>query len=315
MVSRYHSRMNTLALPEGYSISSMTREEAEVLLGWAAAEGWNPGLADLEVAWSFDPQGFIALRHAAEGEAAELVGGGAILSYGGQCGFMGLFIMRADHRGQGLGRVLWHERLRRLQARLQPGAFIAMDGVLNMAPFYAAGGFVRHYDDLRFQGPANADALAVPAGVATVPLASVPFAEVDAYDREVFGRPRTGFLRRWLAVNGGFGLAVRGEAAAGTGVAGSLRGYGFLRPCLNGYKFGPVFANDASTARALLRDLMARVPGQTVALDVPETNVAAMGIARELGWTNPFNCAKMFLGPPPADTTSRVFGVTSFEFG
>ena len=98
-------------------------------------------------------------------------------------------------------------------------------------------------------------------------------------------------------------------------MAGSLRGYGFLRPCLNGYKFGPVFANDASTARALLRDLMARVPGQTVALDVPETNVAAMGIARELGWTNPFNCAKMFLGTPPADATSRVFGVTSFEFG
>ncbi len=329
MVSRYHSRMNTQQLPPGYAISPMTREEAEVLLGWAAAEGWNPGLADLEVAWSFDPQGFIALRHAAEGKAQELVGGGAVLSYGGQCGFMGLFIMRADHRGQGLGRVLWHERLRRLQARLQPGAFIAMDGVLNMAPFYAAGGFVRHYEDLRFQGLANPDALAASAGsdhlpLATVPLANVPFAEVDAYDREVFGRPRTGFLRRWLAVNGGHGVAVLqaaatgmegGEASAASGTRSRLRGYAFLRPCLNGYKFGPVFADDAATARALLRDLMARVPGQTVALDVPQPNAAALAIVRELGWANPFNCAKMFLGPPPPDTTSRVFGVTSFEFG
>ena len=315
MISRYHSRMNTHTLPEGYSISSMTREEAEVLLGWAAAEGWNPGLADLEVAWSFDPQGFIALRHGAPGQATELVGGGAILSYDGQCGFMGLFIMRADHRGQGLGRVLWHERLRRLQARLQPGAFIAMDGVLNMAPFYAAGGFVHHYYDYRYQGAANPAALTVPDGIATVPLASVPFAEVDAYDCEVFGQPRTGFLRRWLAANGGHGVAVRGEGGPGAGQDGVLRGYGFLRPCLKGYKFGPVFADDAATARALLRDLMARVPGETVALDVPEPNASAMAIAHELGWERPFACAKMFHGATVPDTTSRVVGVTSFEFG
>jgi len=308
MVSRYHSRMKTPTLPEGYAISAMSRAEAEVLLGWAAAEGWNPGLADLEVAWSFDPQGFIALRYAVPGKPPELVGGGAILAYGGECGFMGLFIMRADHRGQGLGRVLWHERLRRLQARLAPGAYIGMDGVLNMAPFYAAGGFVHHCYDYRFQGAANPAALTVPDGVATVPLASVPFGEVEAYDRAVFGRPRTGFLQRWLAVNGGHGLAVVGED-------GGLRGYAFLRPCLKGYKFGPVFADDAATARVLLRDLMARVPGDTVALDVPGPNAAAMTIARELGWANPFSCAKMFLGPPPADTTSRVFGVTSFEFG
>jgi hypothetical protein len=294
-------------MPEGYAISAMTRDEAEVLLGWAAAEGWNPGLADLEVAWSFDPQGFIALRYAVPGKPPELVGGGAILSYGGQCGFMGLFIMRADHRGQGLGRVLWHERLRRLQARLLPGAFIAMDGVLNMVPFYAAGGFVQHYHDLRFQGAADGTALTVPAGIATVPLASVPFTDVDAYDREVFGRPRTGFLRRWLAVNGGYGAAVRGEAG--------LRGYAFLRPCLNGYKLGPVFADDAATARVLVRDLLAEVPGQTVALDVPEPNTEAMAMAKELGWATPFSCAKMFLGESSPATTGRVFGVTSFEFG
>jgi Acetyltransferase (GNAT) domain len=296
--------MNTLTLPEGYAISAMSRAEAEVLLGWAAVEGWNPGLADLEVAWSFDPQGFIALRHTAPGQAAELVGGGAILSYGGECGFMGLFIMRADQRGQGLGRVLWHERLRRLQARLAAGAYIGMDGVLNMAPFYAAGGFVHHYYDYRFQGAANPAALTVPAGVATVPLASVPFGEVEAYDREVFGRP----LRRWLAVNGGHGLAVLGEG-------GGLRGYAFLRPCLKGHKFGPVFADDAATARALLRDLLAQVPGETVALDVPEPNVEAMAIAQELGWERPFACAKMFHGASPPDTTAQVYGVTSFEFG
>ena len=114
-------------LPAGYRIDQMTRVEAGILDSWAAAEGWNPGLADIDIAWSYDPAAFIALR-----KDQEFVGGGAIISYAGVAGFMGLFIMRADLRNQGLGRVLWHERLRRLRARLQPEAPIGMDGVIRL---------------------------------------------------------------------------------------------------------------------------------------------------------------------------------------
>lgn len=38
-------------LPEGYAIDAMTREEASLLDDWAASEGWNPGVNDIEVAW------------------------------------------------------------------------------------------------------------------------------------------------------------------------------------------------------------------------------------------------------------------------
>ena len=100
-------------LPDGYAIGAMTRPEAEVLGEWAAAEQWNPGLSDIPLAYDYDPEAFIALR---KGDV--MVGGGSILSYGGAAGFMGLFILRADLRRQGLGAVLWHERLRRLRARL-----------------------------------------------------------------------------------------------------------------------------------------------------------------------------------------------------
>jgi RimJ/RimL family protein N-acetyltransferase len=285
------------ALPEGYEIDAMTRAEADVLESWAAAEQWNPGLADMGIAWDFDAEAFIALR-----KDGELVGGGTILSYDGRAGFMGLFIMRPDHRRRGLGTVLWHERLRRLRARLLLDAPIAMDGVFDMAPFYARGGFQLQYRDLRYQGVVSAE-----PHPDAVPLAQVPFEQVDAYDRGVFGTPRTEFLHAWLSQPAGTGVAVLD--------AGELRGYGFLRPCRVGFKLGPVFADDPEAADVLLQDLFAAAGRQRVQLDVPEPNAPAIALAQRYGLEPGFSCARMVHGTPLPMPLDRIFGVTSFEFG
>ena len=284
-------------LPAGYRIDSMTRAEAGILESWAASEGWNPGLADIDIAWSYDPGAFIALRN-----DNEFVGGGAIIAYEGAAGFMGLFIMRADLRKQGLGRVLWHERLRRLRARLRPEAPIGMDGVFDMAPFYAAGGFTFLYRDLRFQGLA-----AGAMDPAVIPLVQVPWPELVAFDASVSGLRREGFMKAWLGQTGGHGFGLREN--------GTLTGYGFLRPCHTGYKLAPLYANNATTARRLLLSVLSTVQGAQVQIDVPEPNLAAVGLMTDLGWDNIFGCARMVHGTPPMTPIEQVFGVTSFEFG
>jgi GNAT superfamily N-acetyltransferase len=284
-------------LPDGYTIAPMTRAEASVLESWAAAEGWNPGVADMDIAWASDPDAFIALR-----KDGELAGGGAIIAYGRKAGFMGLFIMRSDLRRQGLGRVLWQERLKRLRARLDPDAPIGMDGVFDMAPFYASGGFRLLYRDLRFEGEAegtlDSDA---------VPLQDVPWEELAAYDLAVSGIDRPEFMRAWLSQPGGSGFAWRRN--------GSLAGYGFLRPCRNGFKIGPLYADDANIAHRLLQSLLSTIPGQHAVLDVPEPNGAAMALVAARGWTQSFGCARMVHGPMTPPPPDRVYGVTSFEFG
>ena len=90
-----------MTLPSGYSISPMTDDEVTMLGDWAAEEGWNPGLADLDLAQRVDPDAFIALRL-----GSALAGGGSIFSYDGRFGFMGLFIMRGDLRNRGCAGVL-----------------------------------------------------------------------------------------------------------------------------------------------------------------------------------------------------------------
>lgn len=301
-------------LPDGFTIDQMRAEEVPVLLSWAEGEGWNPGEGDVALAWSLDPDAFIALRR-----GDELVGGGSVFSYDGAFGFMGMFIVRADLRGQGLGTYLWFERRTRMLARLAPGASVGMDGVFAMVPFYAAGGFELAFRGLRMEGTAPAAGewpgpggagggeIGAGFGVEIVPLASLPFEEVDAYDRRHVAAPRTRFLAGWLDRPGVVGLgAVDG---------GALVGIGAVRPAATGYRVGPLFADTPETADRLLAGLCAEVAGAQVQIDVPETNAGGLAIAERLGWTESFGCARMYLGGDPGLPVDRIYGITSFEFG
>ena len=284
-------------LPAGFHIGAMREDEVPILEDWAAKEGWNPGLADLQIAHAIDPEAFIALR---EGE--HLAGGGTIFRHGPRLGFMGLFIMRADLRQQGLGAILWTWRRDAMLRRLEPGATVGMDGVFAMVPFYEKGGFRLAYRDLRYQGIARGRGA---AGAEL--LGDAAFSEIEALDRACFGAPRNSFLARWLAQEGAHVLGLR--------QAGRLVAYGVARPCRVGFKIGPLFADSAEYARRVLADILARVDGQQVQIDVPEPNEAGLRIAADFGLAMTFGCARLYLGPDPELPVKRIFGVTSFEFG
>jgi hypothetical protein len=279
------------------SIGPMRDDEVATLERWAIDEGWNPGVGDVAIARAVDPDAFIAMRR-----GKELIAGGSILSYGGQFGFMGLFIVRRDLRHAGLGATLWHQRLARLKARLAPDAAIGMDGVFGMVPFYARGGFTLACRDLRFEGRARGQ-----ADPQAIDLARVPFEDIATFDRRYFPAPRDEWLRRWIARPG-----VQGVAFVDRGVVSA---YGVIRPAQTGYKVGPAFASTPELGRRLIGSLLARIEGESVQLDVPEANPVALALATEQGLVESFGCARMYHGPAPAIDIQGIFGITSFEFG
>ncbi|MCY1396506.1 Acetyltransferase (GNAT) family protein [compost metagenome] len=284
-------------------IRNMTRTELDQLIGWAADEGWNPGLHDAELFWATDPEAFLGAQL-----DGELIGGGAITSYSGQFGFMGFFIVRPAFRGHGFGNTLWHARCRRLRERLNPGATIGMDGVFAMQDYYAKGGFVFSHRNMRFRAEiGKRPATTKGDNLGIVPLSSIPFEQLVAYDSTCFPAPRPAFLRGWIAQDDALAVGCRRD--------GHLRGYGVARRCLEGYKVGPLFADDAPTAHALYLHLARFAAGGPLFLDIPKNNVAAMTLVREQGMSEVFGCARMYLGPVPEIAQERVFGVTTFELG
>lgn len=288
---------------EELELRMMVRSEVDELVHWAELEGWNPGLHDAGIFWATDPEAFIAADlH------DELIGGGAITSYGGEFGFMGFFIVRPEYRLQGIGNVIWHYRRDRLINRLQPGATIGLDGVFEMQPYYKRGGFVFSHRNIRYRNVFD-DVPAVDAAHAAniVPLAEVPFEQVMTYDRACFPAPRATFLRAWFAQPEALALGYVDD--------GRLAGYGVIRRCGDGCKVGPLFADNEAVAEALYLRLAGFADGGPIFLDAPENNPAAMALAARYQMEEVFGTARMYLGDFPSLADERIFGVTTFELG
>lgn len=279
---------------------SMDFSEVEQLVRWAADEGWNPGIQDAKNLWAADEAGFMVID--VEGKMA---GAGAAFFHGPAYGFMGLFIMRPEFRGQGLGKKLWFARRDRLQERLSAGGTIGMDAVTHMIPFYAKGGFESFTRHCRFM--LDPTQVSIEANEDVFELTNADWTEVESLDRNGFPCQRTKYLSTWIAQAGAFALGIRG--------VNGLSGYAVIRPCLSGWKIGPLIAEDACKARKLLHACVQRAQDGPVYLDVPENNPNAWTLCKDLGMQQVFECTRMYLGAVPEMEHRMIYGVTSLEAG
>ncbi len=276
------------------TVRSLTPEEARRAVDWAAAEGWNPGLGDLDCFLAQDAGLFLG---AFAGD--ELLSVISATRYGADFGFIGFYIARPEARGQGHGMAVWQAGMARLAGRL-----VGLDGVVAQQANYRKSGFALAWNNIRFGGVPGAPGAAHPG---IVPAAALPFAAIEALDRSVFPAPRPDFLRAWLGAPGHVALALVEDGAAA--------GFGVIRPCRQGHKIGPLVADRPAQAEALVAALLGRVPAGEVFLDLPEPQRGAVRLAESLGLRPVFETARMYTGPAPALRLDRIFGITSFELG
>ena len=278
-----------------FSIRPMKRSEMDFAIQLAAKEGWNPGLHDAECFYRTDPDGFFV------GLVDENQPMGCIsaVSYNGKFGFIGLYIVAAEHRGKGFGTALWQRAMQRLD-----GHNIGLDGVVGQQANYRKSGFNLAYRNIRYQG---AD-LQSTSRKDLVPLHQLGWERLVNYDSRFFPVRRIQFLSKWVRMPDSHGGAVVRS--------GRVTGYGIIRRCRTGFKVGPLFADNEEIAGAILTGLSKHIPrGEPIFLDVPEVNPAAVRLVERCGMTKVFETARMYTGPLPEIDLEGMFGVTTFELG
>jgi GNAT superfamily N-acetyltransferase len=268
--------------------------EIEELVGWAALEGWNPGHGDVVAFHASDPDGFLGCF--VEGR---LAAGISAVRYGSSFGFIGLYICHPDFRGRGLGRLVWDAGMAHLSNRV-----IGLDGVVEQQANYGKMGFEPAYDTVRWtieRMPALAR-----ADVGCHAVGEPDVAEILAFDRSFFPEARERFLTRWIEAPRRAFVCRR---------QGALAGYAVVRPCLSGYKIGPLFATDGRTAEDLLKTCLAGLAGSEIHLDVPAYQEGFRYLLERLGFKPGFTTARMYRGTPPTLSKAGVYAITTLELG
>lgn len=279
-----------------FAIRTMNASDLQQAIAWAADEGWNPGVSDLAPFLAADPDGFFT--GTLNGEPVTSI---SAVRYGDRYGFVGFYICRPSLRGKGYGLETWSHALKYLDGRT-----VGLDGVIAQQDNYRKSGFELAHRNIRMGGIPAAD---TPLDPRLAPLGQGIFPSVLTYDRQFFPDDRSEFLKIWCSplseTRRGFVLVDEGKVA----------GYGVIRQCQDGFKIGPLFADTPQGADILFRGLASQVKGQTVYLDVPETNAEALALAERYDLSPEFETARMYKGPIPSLPLERTFGITTFELG
>ena len=286
--------MNSPSMTDRYHIRTLQPGEIDTAVDWAAAEGWNPGVYDAKCFQAADPHGFLG---GFIGD--ELIATISAVKYGQTFGFIGFYIVKAEYRGHGYGLKLWNAALASLGNRL-----VGLDGVFAQQENYRKSGFALAYSNVRYQGVSQA--CSKPDN-AIIHLSKIAFAELAEYDRQHFSERRTEFLKCWINQPGTVALAITDNS--------QLSGYGVIRPCREGYKIGPLFADNAILAERLFMQLQSVAAGKPVFLDVPSVNASGIAMAQAHNMTPVFQTARMYKNGMLQLPVANIFGVTSFELG
>ncbi|ARE39480.1 GCN5-related N-acetyltransferase [Rhodovulum sp. P5] len=258
-------------------LRQMSRAELDIVLHWAGEEGWNPGLDDADAFYATDPGGFFVAEVAGAPVAAI-----SVVNHSPGFAFLGLYICRPDHRGQGIGYALWQHALAHAGART-----IGLDGVPAQQENYRRSGFVLAAQNQRFSG-----VLSLGEGTALRPVTPDDLPALIDLEAAANGYRKEAFLSAWL----------RDTATRQTYVlAGAEPPAGFvtLRQCLSGYKIGPLVAPGLETATALIAGAGRLTEGASVMIDVPSDQPALAAQCEAMGMAPCFSTARMYRGTAP----------------
>lgn len=243
------------------SIRNMRLEELKIAMEWAINEGWNVGKYDAEPYFKADPEGFKLLLI-----DDNPIGCISVVKHSDRYAFIGLFIILKEYRNKGYGTYLFHNTLDLLKQRMNLDATVGLYAVTPEVPRYQKLGFSSAYINHRFltKAPDNLSSQ-LPLSLLCANSSSL-FSKLSDYDAKIFCAPRQELLINLLAMPGTKTFVIMDE--------GNVTGYGMIRKCHDGFRIGPLYADNLDKAKILFEDLLNALAttGQNIIMDMPSCN-------------------------------------------
>ena len=277
---------------DNFRVRPMTKDDLKLALSWAASEGWNPGIDDVNNFYIADPGGFLIGE--LNGQPISCI---SVVRYNAQFNFIGIYIVKPEERKKGFGLKTWLEAL-----KLIPHQPAALDAVVQQVNNYQKFGFKPTHSHLRYQGIIFGKICPDVRNVKTI-----DFEQLCRYDRQYFPSYRPSFLSTWINQPHGQGYATIND--------GDLVGYGVIRKATNGFKLAPLFAENQDLAEKLFLALATYAEGSPIYVDVPNLNQSAISLFESYQMKPIFECVRMYRGEQPNIDWQNVFAVTTLELG
>ena len=266
-----------------------TFAELAMVLDWAANEGWNPGLDDAAAFLAADPKGFFVAEDASGAPLAAI----SVVNHSDDFAFLGLYIVRPEHRGKGIGLGLWQHSLQHAGDRT-----VGLDGVQTQQKNYAASGFSHAGGTTRFSGVIHGKA---DPDIRTADTQDVPW--MIEKEAVASGAAKIDYLRAWFAPTESRTTLVLKETGT----------YCTVRQCRSGFKIGPLLAESSAEAHRLIAHAASLFDGPAL-LDVPQSSTVLRELCHGLELEEGFKTARMYRGPFAAKSHA-CFAVASLELG
>lgn len=277
---------------DNFRVRSMAKDDLKIALSWAAFEGWNPGIDDVDNFYSADPGGFLIGE--LNGQPISCI---SVVRYSDKFNFIGIYIVKPEERKKGFGLKTWLEAFKLISN--QPAA---LDAVLQQVNNYQRFGFKPAHSHLRYQGIITGKILPDVRDLKTI-----DFEQICRYEQRYFPSYRPHFLSTWINQPHGQGYAIINDA--------DLIGYGVIRKATDGFKIAPLFAENEDIAEKLFLALVTYAEKSHIYVDVPNINKAAILLFENYQMNPIFECVRMYKGEPPNIDWHKVFAVTTLELG
>lgn len=274
---------------------TMQSDDIEAGFRLCHAAGWNQVRRDWELFLRLSPDGcFVAVQD------AQIVATVTTVRYQERFGWIGMMLVDAALRRQGIGRQLM---LAALQA-LGEETCARLDATPAGYPLYRQLGFVEEYALSRMECAAPLPGLMSDAQ----PMQESDLAEICPWDQTVFGADRRKVLAGLLAAAPELCWVVR--------AAGRLHGYVLGRCGARFIHLGPVVAMDEATAQQLVAACVHEPAAMPFVLDVRQQQTNWLRWLTTLGFAEQRPLIRMHRGPLhfPGEIETQ-FAILGPEFG